>query len=53
MQSENKPLNVVCPQSFVHSERKQVIFKRKTQQAFRTPIEEEGTDQNVILMQQK
>ena len=36
----NNPFKVVCPQSLVHNDRKQTIFKKKVQQIFRTLIEE-------------
>ena len=36
----NNPFKVACPQSLVHSDQKQTIFKKKAQQTFRIPIEE-------------
>ena len=36
---------VVCPQSLVHNERTRATFNYKTQQTFRTLIEEKRTGQ--------
>ena len=36
----NNPFKVACPQSLVHSDQKQTIFKKKAQQTFRIPTEE-------------
>ena len=36
----NNSFKVACPQSLVHSDQKQTIFKKKAQQTFRIPIEE-------------
>ena len=36
----NNPFRVASPQSLVHSDQKQTIFKKKAQQTFRIPIEE-------------
>ena len=44
---ENNPLNLACPQSLL----KQKKIKQKTQQTFRTTIEEKGDAQKVMLMQ--
>ena len=44
---ENNPLNLACPQSLF----KQKKIKQKTQQTFRTMIEEKGDAQKVMLMQ--
>ena len=37
---DNDLVMVVCPKSLLHNERMLTIFKRKTQQAFRTLIGE-------------
>ena len=36
----NNPFRVASPQSLVHSDQKQTIFKKKAQQTFRIPTEE-------------
>ena len=36
----NNPFKVASPQSLVHSDQKQTIFKKKAQQTFRIPTEE-------------